>query len=166
MARGHIFYVTENPRRDFAFGESDYYDKLDILNVDYVRDMSPEQSQEAVRLLRKRLQGIGAMVGEDVPEGFAFSFRFGDAENAKHLHFAERLEEFKRRAAGLTLDEVVQHAPALDYLLDDGHEDMVCYVESFDDGYVKADITVDDFIRRLKPGDIPYYVYDRVILIH
>lgn len=160
MARGNIYYITKDKDRDISFTESDYYDKLDALCLDYVKDQDEEESEAPIGWLRDMLSGLGAAVTEGAGD-FAFSFSFGGVEKMQQEYFRPKLEELKKQAEALTLFSVIRSAPCLDQILDNDCGDLVTLAEDGRD----TDITVDDFIRRIKPGTV-YYVYNKVILMH
>lgn len=160
MARGTIFYITRNPEQDISFGESNYYDKLDVLKLDYVKDQDGDESEVPLECLKKMLAGLGAAVtGWESP--FSFMFRFRAVEKAKRDYFAPRLEKFKKQAQALTIESVMRSAPALDFILDNEYGDIITLAQP----YGETDLTLDDFLRQLEP-DVSYYVYGRVILMH
>lgn len=164
MARGNIYYISKNRDTDVHFRASDYYDCLGSLDIEYVEDRDREGSTEAMLCLLYIMKNLGASIFNadlEADDGFQFSFCFYDADTAKRKYFAPRLEQLKKDAAALTLDEAVRTAPMLDRFLDNEFGDLV----EFNEGSSSSISTLDNFIRHMESG-VTYYMYGRVILIH
>lgn len=162
MARGYIYCITNGKDVDVKFNENYYYDYLDTLHVDYVKDMDQDESELPLKWLEETMQDLGAITGHGRDmKGFGFMFWFRDVETAKRLHFGPRLEKLKKNVEALTLEDVMKAAPCLDQILDDDYGSMVLYA----DGESESTVNLDYFIRSLKPCTT-YYVRDRVILMH
>lgn len=162
MGRGTIYYVTTNKYNGVDFDESDYYDDLSALQVDYVENESKENSEVSLSCLRKTLQEMGAITGYGKSNGhFAFSFCFSKLEKAQQKYFKPKLEKLKKQVEDLTLFDVIKSAPCLDFIMDNDCGDLI----ELHDHPTSVRITLDNFIRILKPG-VTYYVYEKVIFMH
>lgn len=164
MARGNIFYITTDKDADVSFGESSYYEKLDTIGADYVEDQTKERSEIPVRWLSDTMFRLGATVGYNSMPGFAFSFSFLKTEQMLQDYFRPKLEKLKADAAAFDLFQVIQSAPRLDWICNNEYTDAV-ELHDEENGDSGTFLTVDDFIRRIRPGTT-YYVYESVILMH
>lgn len=168
MARGYIYYVTTDKDQDVSFNKGNYFGKLDILGaVNYMEDQTEVQSEEPLKWLSDTLYRLGAVIGYGYSLGsFGFSFVFENVPKAQQDWFRPKLELLKKNVDALTLSDVIRSAPCLDHILDDTYNSLIALNDGGQDVNVTADdITVDDLIRRLKPG-VTYYVYSKVILMH
>lgn len=162
MARGHIYYITTDEHKDVGFDESSYYGRLDALDIDYVLNQTKEDSEIPLEWLQELMQKAGAAIGYGYDNGsFAFSFCFEKTEKMQQDYFRPKLEKLKKETEALTLFDVIRAAPSLDTILDNQYGDLV----ELDDGETESLVSMDTFIRRIKPGTI-YYVYECVILAH
>lgn len=164
MGRGNIYYITKKKDADIHFDKTDYYDKLDGLGINHVDNQSEKQSKIPLECLQENMLNLGAITGYGYDNNyFAFSFHFDELiiERAKQNYFKPRLEQLKKQVEALTLSDVVQTAPCLDFIVDDNYGDLI----TFYNGDSECSISLDDFIRRLEPG-VTYYVYEKVILMH
>lgn len=160
MARGVIYYIADKPC-DVTFDESDYYDHLEALGADYVKNETKKDSEVPLEYLQEQLMELGAAIGHGQSDGqFTFSFCFSDADSARRLYFEPKLMKLKEQVAALTLEDVIHTSPSLDFILDDQYGDMV-ECESISNSL----LSMDDFIRNMESG-MTYYVYERVILMH
>ena len=163
MARGTIYYVTTDKNASVSFTETKYYDRLDSMKVDYVKDMDEWDSRNSLDYLRTTLSEIGAWsqahtVTED---SFMFEFKFDRLEEAQRKYFEPKLASLKAQVNALDLFKVIRSAPALDWMLDNEYGDLF----EFHDAGSESLISMDDLIRRVKPGQT-YYVYNMCILMH
>ncbi len=162
MGRGNIYYITKNKNKDVSFDERTYYDKLDILGVDYVQNQTKEESEIPLEHMQKVMQMLGAVTGYGHDNrDFAFSFWFDDVEKAKQDYFRPKLNNLKQQVEALTLSDVIHSAPYLDFIMDNDQGDLVV----FDDEDYECNVSLDNFIRKLEPH-VNYYVYKKVILMH
>lgn len=160
MARGVIYYIANNPC-EVTFDESDYYEHLEALGADYVKNETKEDSEISLECLQEQLMKLGAVTGYGQSNGqFAFSFSFSNADAARHLYFEPKLTKLKEQVDELTLENIVHASPTIDFILDEQYGDMI-KCESLSSGL----LSVDDFIRNMESG-VTYYVYERVILMH
>lgn len=155
MGRGYIYYITKDKDAEPSFDESDYYDRLDALHVDYVQH---EFSEHVLESLQQSLQSLGAVPGYGYDKNFAFSFSFEDADKAKREFFESRLRALKKNVAALTLERMVQSEPAFEIT---PKGDLIAMETDYGDSLC----SVDDFIRSLESG-VSYYVYEKVIFMH
>ena len=162
MARGVIYFITTNKEQDISFGEEKYQEKLESLQLDYVKDQDDEQSSTPRKTLEKLMLTMGANIAysSDMTD-FRLSFCFTDADQAKRAYFGPKLDDLRTQVEALTLDGVIRHAPALDFILDNSYGDIVTLNEEDSED----DLTLDGFVRRLESG-VTYYVYNRVLLTH
>ncbi len=160
MARGVIYYIANNPC-EVTFDESDYYEHLEALGADYVKNETKEDSEISLECLQEQLMKLGAVTGYGQSNGqFAFSFSFSNADAARHLYFKPKLVKLKEQVAALTLEDVIRTSPSLDFILDNQYGDLIECRNISD-----AAMSVDDFIRNME-SDVTYYVYEHVILMH
>lgn len=160
MAIGHIFYITTDPWQEVSFGESDYYEKLEMFGMSHVEDVGTVLASIPLKSLEDTMRGLGASIAYGY-KGFAFTFSFKDAEAAKQQYFRPKLEKLRERVSSLTLSNIICQPPALDCILDDGYGNRVMLA----DGDCRSDIGFDGFIRQLKAGTT-YYVYEKTVLMH
>lgn len=160
MARGTIYFITKDKDQVIDFGEQDYYDRLDILNVGYVQDEDEESSATSIEMFRDTINKLGAIIwlGE---RDFGFSFRFNAVSEMQRKYFKPKFEILKEKVANLQLFDVIRSAPDLNNIINDGYGDVITLGEEA----AGSTITVDDFIRRVEPG-VTYYVYKKTILMH
>lgn len=160
MARGVIYYIADKPC-DVTFDESDYYEHLEVLGADYVKNETKEDSEVSLECLQEQLMKLGAVTGYGQSNGqFAFSFSFSDADAARRLYFEPKLAKLKEQADELTLEDVIHASPTFDFILDEQYGDVV-KCESLSSGL----LSMNDFIRNMESG-VTYYVYECVILMH
>lgn len=164
MARGHIYCITTDKDMDVSFSESSYYEKLDSIGADYVEDQTKEYSEEPLKWLSDTMFRLGATVGYNFMPGFAFSFNFLKVEQMREDYFRPKLEKLKAEAAGLDLFQVIQRAPNLNWICNNKYTDAI-ELHDAETGDSGTFLTVDDFIRQVRPG-VTYYVYEKVILMH
>lgn len=155
MGRGYIYYITKDKDEEPSFDESDYYDRLDALHVDYVQNESSENPLES---LQQTLQELGAVLGYGYDKNFAFSFSFKDVDKAKREFFEPRLRALKENVAALTLEHMVESEPAFEIT---PKGDLIAMEAYYGDSLC----SVDDFIRSLESG-VSYYVYEKVVFMH
>lgn len=160
MARGVIYYIANNPH-EVTFDESDYYDHLEALGADYVKNETKQDSEIPLEYLQKQLMKLGAVTGYGQIDGqFTFSFCFSDADSARRLYFEPKLIKLKEQVAALTLEDVIHTSPSLDFILENQYGDLIeC------ENISSTAMSMDDFIRNMESG-VTYYVYERVILMH
>ncbi len=165
MSRGTMFHVVTDPDCLGAMSESDFYEDLGSLGVDYVQDQDPDRSATATGKLRDLIAGAGfrlAAAGEEYEDGAAFAFRADtpdELDAAKQNWFRDGLEALKRKTAAIDLKTYAADTGAvydLKQLLDDTDGDAVY----LDMGTGPAVYTLDYFVRNLEHGRT-YYV-DRV----
>lgn len=159
-----MYYITTDLGVEVDFDESDFYDHLEALHVDYVKNMSVQESEDPIRWLDQMLTKLGAAIGyhkELKDGGFACCFRFEDAEKMKAAYFGPKLMKLKEEAEKLTLFELLHRAPELDRIIDDPYDDRVIFRDAADESM----FTKDAFIREIKSG-VTYYLYEKVILLH
>lgn len=164
MARGFIYYMTTDKTIEPSIDESDYYEKLDGMGCDYVQNETKESSEYPLECLSGMLSEMGAVVTrEDMPEGYAFSFRFDKVEQMLQDYFRPKLEKLKKEAAELELEKVIRSAPNLDWICNNEFTDAV---ELEDPEETESSFSsMDNFIRGIHPG-VEYYVHDKTVLMH
>lgn len=164
MAGRYLYYVSSDANKMVCFDESDYYDSLNAMDADYVKNMNEAESKEPIKYLENVLSDLGAAIGysrEIRDAGFAYSFRFEDVEKMKEQYFKPKLEKLKKEAENLTLYELIRQAPDLNRIINDPYDNMV----TLWDVVCETTLTMDSFIRETEPKTA-YYVYKNVILIH
>lgn len=164
MAKGVIYYVTKDKDADVSFYAENYYDKLDALGTDYVKDQTTEESEEPLRQFERTLSHMGAMMGYGVDtfdHGFRFTFCFQDAGHMREKYFSPRLEQLKKEADALTLKDVISRPPVFSCLTGSSPSDFV----TMEQPYGESDMDMDEFIRQIE-SEVTYYVFERVILMH
>lgn len=163
MAKGNIYYITDNREHDAGISATQYADKLDMVGADYVTDQDEESSKVPLAWLETAMAGLGAVIEHHDDGPFPFSFLFRQTSRAQSLWFKPKLEALKKEAASLTLPQVIRSAPSLDYLL---NNDIAGLIELDVEGRVLyAPITIDDFMRQLRPGT-KYWVYATTVMMH
>lgn len=162
MARGHMFYITTVKDQDISFSADSYYEKLDAIGTDHLNDLTVEASAGPIQTFLKSMTELGATIEYGhFDDDLEFSFRFVNIEEVQQNWFRPKLEKLKKEAEKLTLFDVIRAATCLDYIVNNDYEDLI----AFDTVESNVEITVDDFIRQLKPG-VTYYLYKKVILMH
>ncbi len=166
MARGYSYYIMSNVMSnndtDVTFGAGNYYEDLDSLGIEWVEDVDEEKSKEPLEWLADTMSRLGAAVYFSCGSNdFVFSFKFSKVEKAQQDWFKPKLEKLKNEAAKLTLSDIIRSEHSLDYIQNDNYGDMI----TMNDGFSDINMTVDDFIRQLKPG-VFYYVYKKTVLMH
>lgn len=153
-----MYYITKKKDEDIQFDESDYYDRLDCLGVDYVKNLTKQESQQPLGWLQETLLRLGAVISYGYDgKNIAYAFFFNKTEVIKQNYFRPKLEKLKEDVQNLTLPDVVKAAPILDFIMDNEYGDLIVL-----DG---ENLSLDDFIRHIEPG-VTYYVHDQVILMH
>ena len=162
MAKGYLFYVTTDPEEEICFKASNYYERLDALNADNVRDLSTAESKPGLDSLETLFTSHGGICRKNWDRNLAFDVWFTEAAlaDAKIRHFAPKLERLKAHAAELTLQGIIEKAPELDWIANNTAGDMV----ALNDGETVRELTIDDFIRELKPNT-KYYACEHAILM-
>lgn len=169
MGRGSIYYITDDKEDDGShFAAYNYYNREDIMGVDYVKDLRGADARAALECLKGKMQQLGAsaeyfngtLIGYE-DESIAFSFRFDKVEAMLMDYFRPKLEKLKANAKALTLPDVIRSAPSLDFICNNDASDLI---ELNRDGCACL-LTVDDFIRQVEPG-ITYYACSHIVLMH
>lgn len=164
MARGYIYHISTDAGIYGAtpsFDEKDYYDKLDVLGLDHVGNMSEDESFVALTYLMDSFKNFGAAVGYNDGGDYTYEFRFDQAYKVKEGYFSHKLTQLKQKVANLSLDSVIREAPDLDCICNNCYGDLVEY----SDGLASRTLTMDDFIRYIEDG-VTYQVYKKVVLAH
>lgn len=180
MIRGTIYYITADPCPLHAMDESDFYDRVDALEVDYVQNDSAETAAQEIARLRTNLEkaGFGLVLpngnGEwpgDIevdacaPPAFGFVTDSRDALDTARINwFARDLAELKAKVAALTPREFACDTAAAARIVEltsDTCGDAVY----LDMGTGPALYTVPVFMRNLEPGRT-YYVAANTVTMH
>ena len=159
MARGYIYYLTTDPDFDISFSEYDYSENADTMGFSYAEYLSISQSQNPIDSLKTLFENIYGEVNNN--NKFAFTAKFSDITKTQYAHFEPKLNKVKDLAGKLTLYSVTQSAPNLDYILNNDCGDLITLF----DGTAEHILTIDDFVRQIKPNET-YYVHPNVILMH
>ena len=169
MGRGYMYEIEEQIHHIGAMDESDFYEEIPALHIDYVQNMSLE-NQELIRdSFSFTLQSHGASVKSVTPDAsdkdlfphgvYAIS---NLSEAFKRNFFAERFNTMKKLAAEITLDQFASNASndiaryLLEKAITDEYGDMVYYQGTY--------YTVDYFIRNADPTKT--YYLGNVVFLH
>ena len=72
MARGTVYHLSTDPESMGSMDESNFYDSLDRLNVDFVQNENPENSESSITWLRDKLASSGfEIISETLPKNCA-----------------------------------------------------------------------------------------------
>lgn len=164
MARGTMYQVVKKIGDLNTMSESDFYDKLDLLSCDFVKDEDEEESEIHIGWLREEFDhcGIAIFIIDD-----GYHFRTPGAEKLmdfKKLFFYDRFERFKRLFANFNAEDFcsVQAVSGLQQKIEDNYTDAVCY---WDDCFQERIMTLDKFVRSLEP-ETDYYISQKTVLMH
>lgn len=160
MARGNIYFVTKDNQQEVDFTEQNYYDRLDVINVDYVRDEDEASSALSLECFKDIISDLGADIF-DADGDFGFAFQFDEIETMKCRYFRPKFEMLKEKVNSLDLSDIISFAPDLNSIINDNHGDLITLGEN----EAGSSVTMDDFVRYLE-SDVTYYVYKKTILIH
>lgn len=169
MPRGIMYHITSDPENLGNMSEWSFYEDLRALNVDFVRDQSPEDACTSVERLIKKLMNAGFTVSQDKsPDGDpAWRIEGMNEEellSAKRMFFKSRFEAAKRTMEKLTLEQFSTESSELwevERLMRERASDMVFF------GNENGDLsyTLDGAIRRFEP-DTTYWLAGNTVLLH
>jgi hypothetical protein len=159
MARGYIYEISDDLDKFSVncMDESDFYEDLGSLCIDFVRDVEAETAENYVCEFLKRIGADWTLENEDVCEdGAVYSFVMSDS--LKRAFFIQRFETAQELIEEMTLDEFACEDPyKLRSVIYDDYGDVVYY-----NGCL---YNLDAFIRSAIPGK-RYYVGTRVVFMH
>lgn len=146
--------------------EGSYNEKLDIIGCDFVQNCSDKSQTKQVQ---DRMYFLGATIDPVTKRmpGYAFSFCFEKEsilKRAKERYFSSRFEKLRSTVKTLTLEAIIERAPSLDCICNNEYSDAVELYDQ-EEGDNGTFITMDDFIRRIRPG-VTYYVSESTVLMH
>ena len=149
MARGYIYEISTDKSSLGFMDESDFYDSLKYLEVDFVKDASREKAHHLTDTIKK----YGGEVGE-TEDGTKF---FVVRRDVRRKYFLERYRHFIKEAMNTPLDA---------FALDDPYDLRMTLRDSYGDGVFLNGVfyPLDDFMRlRVKEG-VPYYIGNVVLM--
>ncbi len=135
---GYIYYITTDADQDIRFNAENYYESYKALKADYTEDLSRSESESPLKTFYRKIYELGAVIG------------FGRAESGRHFDFSFKFS-----------DVSVPQQKYLDHVLNNYLTDWI----TLSDGVSETTMTVDDFIRQLKP-DVIYHVYEKAVAIY
>lgn len=168
MARGTIYHLSTDPESMGSMDESDFYNFLDRLDIDFVQNENPENSESSLAWLRDKLASSGfEIVEQNLPEGCAFAFQTGSANTlmlAKMAWFSDRYRALNRYLGTLSLEDFAtstSKAFQISELAEDPRGDAVW----LDEGCGACTKNLLDTVRDLAP-DTVFYVAKNTVLMH
>lgn len=174
MGRGYIYEIADDLDDIGVLDESDFYDDLGALGIDYVKNVESEEQQIIRESFAEEFKRFGATVKlvkadtpED-PEGFPDGVYVvsGINKSFKEKYFKERYEEMKRLVESITLEQFatnLSQTPLYDIkrAMFRDYDDVVSQNEN---GCHYGWNTLDYFIRTADP-EKKYYI-GRVVFMH
>lgn len=169
MASGFIYNIEEKIE-NLGISESDFYENIGELNVDYVEQVDQLKAKQLMSDFAKRLEIMGFTVTPhsyedwDTAHHDIYKLETGSAEQVKAIqkaYFGHRLERLEAATKALDAERFcsdVGYAMDLRDLICDASGDVV---SSRTDTIVE----MDRFIRYLQPDKV-YYLGDDVVLMH
>lgn len=156
--------------------KSDFYDSLETLCVNYVKERDVDESELDIECFLQSLISVGLFVEQievDIEkEGVsrtvkAYEIKTGDSqamEAVKATYFNGRYSEFKDMAERFTEKYFTDSSKikAMKSLLEDDYSDCIRLKE---DESIEETMTLDRFIRDMEP-EMVYYLSPETILMH
>lgn len=170
MSRGIMYHVgTERGIGDYtAMDESDFYESLGALGVDYVKNQHAENAKESVQNLVSRLCNAGfkgKLATDPDYEGFYF-FDTGSKDEllvCKSKYFAGAFASLQKMVNEMALATFASDGSeefVLRSLISNEAGDAVYFGE-----YLEAAYSLDSFVRKLEPN-ITYYITPETVYLH
>ena len=139
MARGYLYVVNTDENAAMNVSEEELYD-LAGHQLDYVSNLSAEESKELTTDLIKRFAAYGAKTGtEELNEGeFPYAVL---TKKVARKYFAPRLQTLKDMIPDITVDGFIDNGYKIKQLVEEPYGDAVYWNGSF--------YTLDYFMRNV-----------------
>lgn len=173
MARGTMFHITHSPEDASSMSESDFYQDLDSLGVDFVRDNEPDVSKEEIDSLVERLRKAGFIIETYIPEDeheepmdpapVIITGNADSLEECKMNYFKNAFKVMQEKASAMTLKQFSSDTLdtyELRMMIENTMGDAVYYGDPYEAPY-----SMDGFIRRLEPNR-KYYIDPNTVFMH
>lgn len=157
-----LYHVVRKIANINTISEFDFYDKLDLLACNSVKEEDEETSEIHIGWLREEFDHCGIAIFI-INNGY--HFRTPGAEKLmdfKKLFFYDRFGRFKRLFANFSAEDFCSEEAVHDFqqeiqqVVENNHADAVCYWDDCQEHIM----TLDKFVRSLEP-ETDYYISQR-----